>query len=138
MDNWPPQNKKAISESDAVKIARKQRDQFVRGCELLDALPNNGTDADYAELQKRLQEVAPDVCETAWAHKYFSILYSDKLDDFHVPGHQRFNLIKLLEVPPEGNGRYIAAGRYVAIAKELDLAISQLTTILCYFGLRAA
>lgn len=129
-----PQNKKAISESDAVKIARKQRDQFVGGCELLDALPNDGTDADYAELQKRLPEVAPDVCETAWAHKYFSILYSDKLDDFHVPGHQRFNLIKLLEVPPEGNGRYIAAGRYVAIAKELDLAISQLTTILCYLG----
>ncbi len=125
------QNPRVISEQAAVKIAREQRDQLLRGCELLDALHSDGTDADYRELQQHMLEAASDVCETAWAHKYFSLLYPDKLEDFHVPRYQRFNLIKILQAPPEGTGRYIAAGRYVAIAKELDLEINQLTATMC-------
>jgi MoxR-like ATPase len=128
------QNRRVISEQEAVTIAREQRDQLLRGCELLDALPSDGTDDDYSVLQKQLLEVAPEVCETAWGHKYFSLLYPEKLDDFHVARNHLFNLIKLLQVPPEGSGRYIAAGRYVAIAKELDLAINQLTSTLCFMG----
>ncbi len=58
------------------------------------------------------------------------MLHPDKLDDFHNPDYQRFYLIKLLQEPPQGGGRYIAAGRYVAIARELDMPINHLTTIL--------
>lgn len=128
------QKPQVVSEQEAVQIAQKQRDQFLRGCNLLDELPSNGTDADYSELQKNLLEMAPDVCETAWGHKYFSLLYPDKLEDFHVEHYQRFNLIKLLQVPPDGRGRYLAAGRYVAIANELGLPINRLTTALCEMG----
>jgi 5-methylcytosine-specific restriction protein B len=74
--------------------------------------------------------VAPDVSRAAWGHKYFSLLYPDKLDDYHNPDYQRFHLIKLLQVPPAGEGRYLAAGRYVVIANELGLHLNQLTTIL--------
>lgn len=127
-------NPRVISEQEAVQIAQKQRDQFLRGCKLLDELPSIGTDADYSELQKNLLEMAPDVCETAWGHKYFSLMYPDKLEDFHVEHYQRFNLIKLLQVPPEGDGRYLSAGRYAAIANELGLPINRLTTALCEIG----
>ena len=128
------QKQQVISEEDAINLAREQRDQLLLGCELLDAFPNNGLDADYRELQTKLLEIAPKVCETAWGHKYFSLIYPDKLEDFHVERFQRFNLIKLLQVPPEGQGRYLAAGRYVAIANELDLPINQFTKALCEMG----
>jgi AAA domain (dynein-related subfamily) len=130
----PSQNPHVVSEQEAVQIAQKQRDQFLWGCKLLDELPNNGTDADYSELQKKILEITPNVCESAWGHKYFSLLYPDKLEDFHVENYQRHNLIKLLQVPPEGHGRYLVAGRYVAIANELDLPINHLTTALCEMG----
>jgi MoxR-like ATPase len=128
------QKPRVVSEQEAVQIAQEQRNQFLRGCRLLDELPSNGSNEDYRELQKNLVESAPDICETAWGHKYFSLLYPDKLEDFHVEHYQRFSLIKLLQVPPEGHGRYLSAGRYVAIANELGLPINRLTTALCELG----
>ena len=43
---------------------------------------------------------------------------------------QRFHLLKLLQLPPEGNGRYICAGRFVTAAKEVGLPINHFTTTL--------
>ena len=126
----PPGNQREVSIEDAIQIARQQRDQLTRGVGLLDELPANGTDEDYRRLEKEMNRVAPDVSNKAWGHKYFHMLYPDKLDDYHVEEYQRFHLIKLLQVPPEGQGRYAAAGRYVAIAEELGIPLNHLTTIL--------
>ena len=60
-----------------------------------------------------MDELAPDVSRLAWGHKYFSLFFPNKLDDYHSPDWQRFHLLKLLQLPPEGNGRYICAGRFV-------------------------
>jgi len=125
-----PQHQQELTVEEAVEIARKHRDQLIRGTELLEKLPANGTDADYQSLQEQMDSLAPDVSRAAWGHKYFSMLYSDKLDDYHNPDYQRFHLIKLLQVPPAGEGRYLVAGRYVAIANELGLHLNHLTTIL--------
>jgi 5-methylcytosine-specific restriction protein B len=121
-----------ISLDEAITIARKHREQLLRGVELLQQLPANGSDADYARLQQAMDEQAPDVSTVAWGHKYFSLLFPDKLDDYHVPNYQRFHLVRLLQpdLPPVKAGRYITAGRYVAIANELNLPINHLTTIL--------
>ena len=75
-------------------------------------------------------KIAPTVSDIAWGHKYFSLLAPEKLDDYHNPDFQRFYLIKMLQVPPEGDGRYLCAGRYVAAAHELGIPINHLTTIL--------
>ena len=48
-----------------------------------------------------LSRMAPDVQDTAWGHKYLSLLFPEKLDDYHVPTYQRFHLIKLGQVPPQ-------------------------------------
>ena len=82
------------------------------------------------KLQEDLGKIAPSVSDTAWGHKYFSLLAPEKLDDYHNPDFQRFYLIKMLQVPPEGDGRYLCAGRYVAAAHELGIPINHLTTIL--------
>lgn len=116
-----------ISTEEAITYARKHRDQLIKGCELLEALPPNATDEDYAELQDQMDELAPDVSRLAWGHKYFSLLFPDKLDDYHSPDYQRFHLLKLLQLPPEGTGRYICAGRFVAAANEVGLMMDNFT-----------
>lgn len=119
-----------ISISEAVESTRKQRDQLLRGCEILDRLPALSGDDLYRRLQEDLYREAPEVSKSAWGHKYFSLLFPEKLDNFHTEEPQRFHLLKLLQLPPEGGGRYQCAGRYIAIAHELGWPILHLARII--------
>jgi len=125
-----PSNQKELSVEEAIEIARNNKRELLRGSELIEQLPAGGGDGDYARLQQSLDSEAPKVSRLAWGHKYFSLLFPDKLDDYHAEQHQRFHLIKLLQLPPEGDGRYLCAGRYVAIADELGMPINHLTALL--------
>ncbi len=129
-----PQNQREISTEEAIHLARMHRDQLITGAELLGSLPENGADEDYLKLQLEMDKSAPSISNSAWGHKYLSLLYPEKLDDYHVPDYQRFHLIKMLQMPPEGNGRYICAGRYVSIAHELGIPMNSLTSILNSFN----
>jgi len=119
-----------ISLDEAIKIARSHRDQLLHGVILLEELPADASDEQYAELQDQLDEQAPDVSRLAWGHKYFSLLFPDKLDDYHSPEWQRYILLKLLQLPPEGNGRYVCAGRFVAAAREAGIRVVSLDGVL--------
>jgi len=125
-----PTRPRDLTLEEAVQHARKHRDQLVRGARVLESFAEQSGDGDYLKLQEDLASVAPDVSDSAWGHKYFSLLFPDKLDEFHVPDHQRFHLIKLLQTPPDHPGRYVAAGRYLAMARKMDLAMNNLTLIL--------
>ncbi len=119
-----------IPVEQAIEIARSHRDQLLKGVALLESLPENASDEDYAQLQDQMNDVAPDVSKLAFGHKYFSLLYPDKLDDFHNPDWQRFHLLKLLLLPPQGDGRYICAGRFTTAAREVGLSINHFTATL--------
>ena len=90
-----------ITKEEAIEYARSHREQLLRGVELREALPADANDDDYAQLQDQLDEAAPDVSRLAFGHKYFSLLFPDKLDDYHSPYFQRFHLLKLLQQPPD-------------------------------------
>ena len=96
---------------EALTFARKHREQLLAGVELLRALPADASDEAYERLQSEMNAKAPDVSDLAWGHKYFSLLFPDKLDDYHNADLQRFHLIKLLQLPPDKRGRYVLAGR---------------------------
>jgi 5-methylcytosine-specific restriction protein B len=119
-----------LSLEEAVAVSRKHRDQFVAGAALLEGLPRNASDEEYLALQREIAARCPDIENTAWGHKYFSLLYPEKLDFFHVADYQRFHLIKLLQEPPEGEGRYLAAGRFVRLAAELGMHVNHLCRVL--------
>ncbi|HVC97177.1 MAG TPA: AAA family ATPase [Pirellulales bacterium] len=125
-----PRQQVAISSAEAVEYARKHRDQILRGAELLAALPGDASDEQYRNMQEAMNRVAPDIGDTAWGHKYFSLLYPDKLDDFHNVEWHRFNLTRILQAPPEGDGRYLCAGRFVAGARQLGLPMNWFSTAL--------
>lgn len=123
---------KPIPLDEAVAIARKHRKQLLGGVELLKQLPPLASDEAYTELQKGMDAVAPDVSSVAWGHKYFSLIFPDKLDDYHMAHYQRFHLVRLIQsnIPPVDAGRFITAGRYMTLAAELEMPINHLTTIL--------
>jgi predicted Mrr-cat superfamily restriction endonuclease len=125
---------KDITVEEASTIAQKHRDQLLRGVALLEELPESPSDDDCRSLQDQMKQLAPDVSDLAWGHKYFSLLFPDTLDNFHNPDWGRFHLRKLLQLPPQIEGRYVCAGRFVAIAKELDISLQTLTTILNHWG----
>jgi 5-methylcytosine-specific restriction protein B len=130
-----PTTKRVISVSEAIEIARGQRDQLVRGAQVLGRTDVSDTsDETYADLQLKMERAAPGLAGTAWAHKYWFLLYSDRLVDFHVPQYQRFHLIKLRQLPPDRAGivvgnapRFICAGRYISIARALGVHVSTLS-----------
>jgi 5-methylcytosine-specific restriction protein B len=110
-----------ISEADALSRAQRHRDQLLVGINLLKVLAEGANDADYEQLQDAMDARAADVSDLAWGHKYFSILFSDKLDDYHNADLQRFHLIKLLQAPPDKRGRYVLAGWFVQLATQFGL-----------------
>jgi 5-methylcytosine-specific restriction enzyme B len=124
------QGQQEITLAAAIAVARSHRDQLVAATHVLEQFDSSPTDESYALLQRDLVSVAPDVCDSAWGHKYLSVLYPEKLDDFHVVEFQHFYVRKMLELPPPGEGRYVGAGRYVNAAAELQAPMNHLTATL--------
>ncbi|HEX8824614.1 MAG TPA: AAA family ATPase, partial [Archangium sp.] len=125
-----PMNQRELSLTEAVRIARRHRDQLLLGVRLLEKLPTDGSDSDYLRLQEQLEAAAPELSDLAWSHKYWSLLFPNKLDDYHNADYQRFHLMKLLQIPPGGEGRYVCAGRFIALARELDVPVNTATRLL--------
>lgn len=119
-----------ISLDAAIEFAREHRVQLLSGVELLQNLPDDASDDDYALLQDQMEDLAPDVSRLGWGHKYFSLLFPEKLDDYHLTDLQRFHLLKMQQLPPERTGRYIGAGRFVSAAREAGLRMNQFTATL--------
>ena len=125
-----PTAQRELSTVDAITIARRNRDQLVAASELLARFPTGADDAEYIKLQSELGRVAPDVQDSAWGRKYLSLLYPEKLDDFHAVAYQRFHLVKLLQQPASVDGRYVNGGRFVALADAFGWPMNHLTTVL--------
>ncbi len=126
-----------ITVEEAIAIAESHRDQILRAVDVLAALSANADAGDdrYRQLQADLTRVAPDVEDSAWGHKYFALLFPDLLDSFHAGNYQHWNLVRLLQLPPLNGdepaaGRYVCAGRFVAIARHLELTLSATVTLL--------
>jgi len=60
-----PRDQRELSTGEAVHIARKHRDQLVRGAELLTQLSEDAGDEGYRHLQAQMDDAAPDVSDTA-------------------------------------------------------------------------
>jgi 5-methylcytosine-specific restriction protein B len=133
-----PTAPRVLTLEEAVAIARRQRDELLAGDGVLAALdPNDTSDEAYARVQAAMQKAAPELSGDGWAHKYWFLTHPDRLDDYHSPRWQRFHLIKLLQMPPDGVGildgsapRFICAGRFIATARELGVPVNTLGSML--------
>ena len=121
-------NPTILTTEQAVAEARKHRDQLLAAAAALQDLSEVAD--DKAMLQKQLNEIAPDVCDVAWGHKYLHLLFPDKLDDYHVDLWQRHHLIKLLITPVSSSGLFGSAGQFVRVANQLGWPMNHLTAVL--------
>ena len=119
-----------ITEAQAIDLARKNREQLLACVNLLKQLPVGATDDAYQQLQTEFETSAPTIANSGWAHKYLSLLFPDKLDDYHNHAWQRHNLIKSLQLPPATKGLYASAGRFVRLAAQLGWPMNHLTAAL--------
>jgi 5-methylcytosine-specific restriction enzyme B len=133
-----PTQLQLLTLEDAIAKARRQRDELLVGDKILQALDvQDTTDDAYARLQNKMAEAAPELSADGWAHKYWFLVHSDRLDDFHSPRYQRFHLLKLLQMPPDRVGvldwsapRFVCAGRFISAARHLGVPVTSLDTVL--------
>ena len=123
-----PSNQTTMTIEAAVAQARKHRDQLIAAVTILGNLPADADDEQYLDLQKKLDGI--DIARSAWGHKYLSLIFPDKLDDYHTELSQRHNLIKILEAPSPQPGLYVSAGRFVRLAALMGWPINHLTCAL--------
>ena len=72
-----PRAQRAISTAEAVVLAHRDRDQLLAASRLLSQFPPGASPQDYLALQQELARVAPDVQNSAWGHKYLSLIHPD-------------------------------------------------------------
>jgi len=131
-------NQRVLTVAQAIEIAEGQLKELRLGSEVLARLdPADTSDEAYFALQQSMSASAPNLSDAAWAHKYWFLLFPDRLDDYHSPKWQRFHLLKLLQMPPDGRGildsnapRFVCAGRYVSMARSLEVATTSLLSVL--------
>ncbi len=122
------QQQRTVSVDEAIAQTLSQRNELVAGAAVLAEYNANPASVDYESLERRLSEAAPNLADTAWGHKYFSVLFPEILDDYHALHYQEFHLVKLLQMPR--GGRYRNAELFLAIARQLGWAVTTLTTVL--------
>ncbi len=119
-----------LTEDQAIEIARRQRDQLCRIAQRLEELSVDGDKRQYEAMQQTIDADAPDVADMAWVHKYFSMLYSDRVDWFHTRPWQDYYLIKLLLTPPAMAGRFVPAGDFLEVSRETNIPMIHLGPVL--------
>jgi 5-methylcytosine-specific restriction protein B len=133
-----PTKPRVLTPDEAIQIARRQRDELLAGDAVLRELSLGDTsDEAYSRVQAAMDVAAPELSRDGWAHKYWFLIHSDKLDDYHSPRYQRFHIFKLLQMTPDrvgildsGAPRFICAGRFVGAARALEVPVSSLNRVL--------
>ncbi len=120
-----------ISVEEAIEFARRQRDQVVAASRILLAAGDDASAVDFVDVGRRVMEAAPDVADLAWGHKYLGLIAPALVDMFHRQWWQQYQLIRLLQVPPEGN-RYVIGGAHARIAQELGIPLGRYCRLLVY------
>ena len=114
-----------LSVPEAAAAARAQRDQLVGAATVLRDVSSGSGEIDYSALQESLEKIAPDIAESAWGHKYLSLLFPTLLPPIHGTGYEEHQLLKL-----PGGGRYENARIFAGVAKQLGMTLHDLAATL--------
>ncbi len=123
-----PRQQRRMTLDEAVTEVRAQRDELVAGARVLAQLPATPTAVDYTSLQAAVAAAAPTLADSAWGHKYFSMLAPHLLEPFHGADYQAHHLRKMLKLPLPG--RYENARVFAGVAAQLGLSMLDLAAAL--------
>lgn len=132
-----PQKHQELTDDEALRITRDIRDLLVSGANLIEQLPADASLDDYILLHDALARSLDryNMINRGWVHKYYHLLFPEKLCTFHALRYIEHGLVCLLEKPIDQTKLYAMDGQYVKIARELDLPLLYLShLILKLFG----
>lgn len=84
----------------ALELGKILRDYLIKGAEIIQNAELSSPE-DYEKLNLKLNEATKNNCDSAWMHKYFSMLFPDKLAPFHSSDWQHHILYALRIKPSE-------------------------------------
>jgi 5-methylcytosine-specific restriction protein B len=125
-----PRDAREIEIDEAINIAREKRDLLVKGAEIISSMPDAAENETYLQLQSDIDSKLANFGSLGWVHKYYHMLFPEKIDDFHSIDWQIFYLIKMQEKPIKPDGRYALAWHYIKLAKLVKMPVSHLTAVL--------
>lgn len=96
-----PIHPQKISEEEALELGKKIRDSLVNGAKLIEEARLE-TPEDYEILGTKLFEVTDGRSELGWMHKYFVMLFPDKLTAFHNYDWQK-HILYALRIKPSAS-----------------------------------
>jgi len=113
-----------------VDLADSWRRWLLLAADLIAGLPDEAEDSDYEALQDELDSRARDLSFWLWAHKYLSMCFPDRLDQFHHPAEQRSMLRMCGQTLPRPEDRgpspFLPAVRFVGMTRELGVPMNHL------------
>lgn len=120
-----PQNPTVLSIDEAIELGRKLRNSLVAGAQLIENLDINASIEEYIKLQENLDNVLiENMSNLGWVHKYYHMIYPNKIDAFHNTKWQKHGLISSHIKPIDDNKLYIMAGQYMDIARKSELPVA--------------
>lgn len=125
-----PKDMRELELDEAIMVAREKRDLLVKGSEIIGSMDNNYEDSTYLKLQENIDKELDNLGNLGWAHKYFHMIFPDKIDDFHSVEFQNFYLIKMLQKPIKPDARYALAGQYMKLSNQFNMKVSCFTGLL--------
>ncbi len=108
-----------LSEDEAVERGAEIINALVRGAEIIDN-SSPTTLMDYEKLDEDIKNaIGEQFYNLAWFHKYYSILFSDKLSSYHVSDWQ-LHVLRALGIKPSEK-YYARSGQIAMIQNYADL-----------------
>lgn len=113
-----PQKPQELSESEALYLGKSIRDALVKGAHIIENTVLDSLEA-YETLHDHLvAEIGEQYCNWSWIHKYFSVLFCDRLSSFHSTDWQ-IHVLRALKIRPSDK-YYARSGQIAMVQKHLN------------------
>jgi len=104
--------------AEAIKKGSEIRDAIMRGAEWIEA--NKGEDYDYSDLENRLIDVnGCQIYKYGWIHKYYHMIFPEKIDTYHAGFFHRHALICLGIQPANKWMLYCLTGQMIHVVRDM-------------------
>ena len=114
-----PQKPQELSEQEALSLGKEIIEALVKGAKIIEE-SELGSVEDYEKLDDLLKdEVGERFYNWAWFHKYYSIVFHDKLSSFHNEEWQK-HVLRCFGIRPDSR-YYARSGQIAMIQNNADL-----------------
>lgn len=130
-----PQNPTTLSVKEAIELGEELRNALCHGAMIIEKMPSNLTGEDYVKLQSALSEALINNMENyGWIHKYFHMIYPEKIDAFHNTRWHKHCLVSA-GLKPKGEEMYVLSGQLMSLVKKVELPTAMVMAgMVEYFG----